>query len=48
MIYGSIWGRAVLVGTCWHWVSMEWYWLIFDGTESVKAGSDLYMMLLGQ
>ena len=27
---------------------MEWYWLIFDGTESVKAGTVLYMMVLGQ
>ena len=27
---------------------MEWYWLIFDGTESVKAGTGLYMMVLGQ
>ena len=26
---------AVLVCTWWYWVSMEWNWLIHDGTWSV-------------
>jgi len=24
--------RSVLVDTWWHWVSIERYWLIYDGT----------------
>ena len=27
--------RSVLVDTLWHWVSMEQYWFIYDGTGSV-------------
>ena len=26
---------AVVVGTWWYWVSIEWYWLIYDGTGLV-------------
>ena len=40
--------RAVMVDTWWYRVSMEWYWLIHDGTGSVEGGTSLYMMVLGQ
>ena len=40
--------KAVLVDTWWYWVSMEWYWLIYDGTGSVKGGSGWYLAVLGQ
>ena len=33
----------VVVDTCWHWVSMEWYWFIYDGTGSVEGGSGWYL-----
>ena len=29
--------RLVLVDTWWFWVSMEWYWLIYDDTGSVEG-----------
>ena len=29
--------RLVMVDTWWYWVSMEWYWLIYDGTGSVEG-----------
>ena len=32
--YGS-----VLVGTWWYCVSIGWYWLIYDGTESEKGST---------
>ena len=38
----------VVVDTCWYWVSMEWYWFIYDGTGSVEGGSGWYLVLLGQ
>ena len=38
----------VLVDTWWYWVSMEWYWLIYDGTGSEEVGDCWYMMVLGQ
>ena len=28
---------AVLAGTWWCWVSIGWYWLIYDGTGSVEV-----------
>ena len=31
--------RLVLVDTCCYWVSMEWYWLIYNGTGSVEGGT---------
>ena len=31
--------NAVLFGTWWYWVSMEWYRLIHDGTGSVEGGT---------
>ena len=40
--------RLELVDTWWYWVSMEWYWLIYDGTGSVEGGSGWYLVLLGQ
>ena len=40
--------KAVLVGTWWYWVSVEWYWLIYDGAVSVQGGTDWYLMELGQ
>ena len=40
--------RSVLVDTWWYWVSMEWYWLIYDGTGSVEGGTDWYLVVLGQ
>ena len=27
---------------------MEWYWLIYDGTGSVQAGTGWYLVVLGQ
>ena len=32
--YLVVWDQygAVMVDTWWWWVSMEWYWLIYDGT----------------
>ena len=39
--------RLVLVDT-WHLVSMEWYWLIYNGTGSVEGGTVLYLVVLGQ
>ena len=57
---GSVWGNtcwylvvlaqsgAVMVDTWWYWVSMEWYWLIYDGTGSVEGGSGWYLVVLGQ
>ena len=38
----------VLVDAWWYWVSMEWYWLMYDGTGSVGGGSGWYLVLLGQ
>ena len=32
----------------WYWVSVEWYWLIFDGAVSVQGGTSWYLMVLGQ
>ena len=40
--------RAVMVDTWWFWVSMEWYWLIYDDTGSVEGGSGWYLVVLGQ
>ena len=40
--------RLVLVDTWWYWVSIEWYWLIYDGAGSVEGGSGWYLVVLGQ
>ena len=40
--------RAALVDTWWYWVSMEWYWLLYDGAGSVEGGSMWYLVVLGQ
>ena len=37
----------VLIDTRWYWVSMERYWLIYDGTGSVEGGTGWYLMVLG-
>ena len=38
----------VVVDTCWYWVSMKRYWLIYDGTGSVEGGTGWYLVVLGQ
>ena len=38
----------LLVGTLWYLVSIEWYWLIYDGAVSVEGGTGWYMVVLGQ
>ena len=38
---------AVLVGTWWYWVSIRWYWLIYDGSESVQGGTWWYWVFSG-
>ena len=40
--------RSVLIDTWWYWVSMERYWLIYDGTGSVEGGTGCYLAVLGQ
>ena len=40
--------RLVLVDTWLYWVSIERYWLIYDGTGSVEGGSVWYLVVLGQ
>ena len=40
--------RLVLVDTWLYWVSIERYWLIYDGTGSVEGGTGGYVMVLGQ
>ena len=40
--------KLALADTWWYWVSMEWYWLIYDGTGSVEGGTDWYLVALGQ
>ena len=37
--------RFVLADTWWYWVSMERYWLIYDGTGSAEGGR--YCSVLG-
>ena len=38
--------RLVLVDTWLYWVSIERYWLIYDGTGSVEGGTGGYVMVL--
>ena len=38
----------LLVGTLWYLVSIEWYWLIYDGAVSVEGGTGWYLVVLGQ
>ena len=38
----------VLIDTWWYQVSMERYWLIYDGTGSVEGGTSQYLMVLSQ
>ena len=40
--------RLILVDTWWYWVSIERYWLIYDGTGSVEGGTGRYLVVLGQ
>ena len=40
--------RAIMVDTCWYWVNMERYWLIYVGTGSVECGTSWYFVVLGQ
>ena len=40
--------RAVLVNTWWYWVTMEWYWLIYEGIGSVWGDTCWYLVVLGQ
>ena len=40
--------RLVLIDTCWYWVNMERYWLIYDGTGSAEGGTVRYLVVLGQ
>ena len=46
--------KLVLVGSWWYWViigccvSVGWYWLVLDGTESVEGGTGWYLVVLGQ
>ena len=40
--------RLVLVDTWWYWVSMERYWLIYDGAGSVEGGGGWYLVVVGQ
>ena len=40
--------RSVLIDTWSYLVSRERYWLIYDGTGSVKGGTDWYLVVLGQ
>ena len=36
---------AVLIGTRWYWVSIEQYWLIYDGIGSVEGGTGWYWLV---
>ena len=40
--------RLILVDTWWYQVSMERYWLKYDGTGSVEGGTGRYLTVLGQ
>ena len=40
--------RLVMVDTWWFCVSMEWYWLIYDGAGLVEGSSGWYLVVLGQ
>ena len=40
--------RLVLVDTWWYWVSIEWYWLIYDGAGSVEGATGLFLVVLGE
>ena len=40
--------RSVLVDTLWYWVSIERYWLIYDGTGSVWVNTCWYLVELDQ
>ena len=40
--------RSVLVDTLWYWVSIERYWLIYDGTGSVWVNTCWYLVVLDQ
>jgi len=39
--------RAALFGTWWYWVSIGWYWLIYNGAGSVQGGTGRYLVVLG-
>ena len=38
--------RVTLFGTCWYWVSIGWYWLIYDGTGSAQGSTGRYLAVL--
>ena len=38
----------VVVDTCSYWVSMEWYWFIYDGTGSVWGSTCWNLVVLDQ
>ena len=40
--------RLVLMDTGWYRVSMERYWLIYDGTGSAEGVTGRYLVVLGQ
>ena len=40
--------RLVLFDTLWYWVSIERYWLIYDGTGSVWVNTCCYLVVLDQ
>ena len=46
VVLGQYW--SVLIDTCWYWVNMERYLLIYDGTGSAEGGTVRYMVVLGQ
>ena len=40
--------RLEMVDPWWYQVSMEWYWLIYDGIGSVEGSTGPYLVVLGQ
>ena len=44
MILGQY--RSVLVDSLWYWVSIERYWLVYDGTGSVWVNTCWYLVVL--
>ena len=46
MILGQY--RSVLVDSLWYWVSIERYWLVYDGTGSVWVNTCWYLVVLDQ
>ena len=40
--------RSVLVDTLWHWISIERYWIIYDGTGPVWVNTCWYLVEMDQ